>query len=279
MTAGVQRRPRGLPTKRELVELAADARVNRPPDALDLVHITSVGWGRRIVDAAKIEARRCDVFGRELVYAFMARPAYRFQDGDVKSDQISRFPFVFVISPEKLGDPFHIYPFDTGAAAAGRYGDAAQPTVYLDDYELEPRIASAMQHIAWAFGTNSGYFQGVLKAGLADTLPYWRSVGRGWIDIAGLAAIGADRPDARAAAIEVAYSSAVDLRQGHVRLAIFPQQLIEDERGNNAEFIAELEKLGLAIKTYDWRPNETPDLFMDEVTRIVRRHLEDTGQL
>ena len=279
MAAGVQRRPRGLPTKRELVELAADARVNRPPDALDLVHITSVGWGRRIVSAGQIEARRCQVFGRDLVYAFMARPAYRFSDGDVKSDQISRFPFVFLFSPEKLGDPFHVYPFDTGAAAAGRYGDAAQPTVYLDDYELDPRIEAGMQHIAWAFGTNSGYFDGVFKAGLADTLPYWRSVGRGWIDIGRLAAIGADRPDARAAAIEVAYRSAIDLRQGHVRLAIFPQQLIEDDRGDNVEFIAELEKLGLIVKTYDWRPNETPDSFMDEVTRIVRRHLEDTGQL
>lgn len=279
MTAGIQRRPRGLPTKRELVELAADARVNRPPDALDLVHITSVGWGRRIVSTAQIEARRCKVFDRDLVYAFMARPAYRFHDGDVKSDQISRFPLVFVISPENLGDPFHVYPFDTGAASVGRYGNAAQPTVYLDDYELDPRIAAAMQHIAWAFGTNSGYFDGVLKAGLADTLPYWRSVGRGWIDIARLAAIGADRPDARAAAIEIAYRSAIDLRQGHVRLAIFPQQLIEDERGNNAEFIAALDNLGLTFKIYDWRPNETPDSFMDEVTRIVRQHLEKTGQL
>ena len=279
MAAGVRRRPRGLPNKRELVELAADARVNRPPDALDLVHITSVGWGRRIVAAGKIELRRCNVFGRDLVYTFMARPAYRFHDGDVKSDQISRFPFVFVISPEKLGAPFHVYPFDTGAAAAGRYGDLAQPTVYLDDYELEPSIAAAMQHIAWAFGTNSSYFEGVLKAGLADTLPYWRSVGRGWIDIAGLAATGVDRPDARAIAIEVAYSSAIDLRQGHVRLAIFPQQLMEDERGDNAQFIAELQQLGLAVKTYDWRPNETPDSFMDEVTRIVQRHLEETDQL
>ena len=261
------------------MELAADARVNRASDALDLVHITSVGWGRRIVSAGKIETRRCSVFGRDLVYAFMARPAYRFRDGDVKSDQINRFPFVFVISPEKLRDPFHVYPFDTGAAADGRYGDAAQPTVYLDDYELEPRIETAMQHIAWAFGTNAGYFDGVLKAGLADTLPYWRSVGRGWIDIAGLAAIGADRPDARAAAVEVAYNGAIDLRQGHVRLAIFPQQLIEDERGVNAEFIAELDRLGFNFKTYDWRPNETPDSFMDEVTRIVRRHLEEASQL
>jgi hypothetical protein len=279
MTADIPRRRRGLPTDRELVDLAADARVNRPPDWLDLVHITSVGWGRRIVSAAKIEPRRCEVFSRDLVYAFMARPAYRFRDGDLKSDQISRFPFVFVISPGQLEVPFHVYPFDTGAAAAGLYGDTAQPTVFLEDYALDPSIAAAMQHIAWAFGSNAAYFEGILKPGLANSLPYWRSVGRGWIDIAGLAAIGADRPDARASAIEVAYKSSIDLRQGHIRLAIFPQQLIEDDRGNNAKFLAELEKLGLTIKTYDWRPNETPDSFMDDITRIVRCHLEETEQL
>ncbi len=279
MTAGIPRRPRGLPTKRELVVLAAGSKVNRPPDSLDLVHITSVGWGRRIISAALIETRHCAVFGREVVYTFLARPAYRFSDGDTKFDQMSRFPFVFVLSPELLGDPFHVYPFDTGAAAAGRYGDKADPTVFLDDYELEPSIAAAMQHIAWAFGTNGAYFDGTLKAGLADSLPFWRSVGRGWVDIAGLAAIGANRPDARAASIEVAYSRSVNLKQGHIRLVIFPQQLIEDDRGDNAEFIAELERLNVSVKTYDWRPNETPDSFMDEITRTVRRHLEETGQL
>lgn len=279
MRGGIPRKPRGVPSKRELVELAKAARHNASPEALDLVHITSVGWGRRIITAAKIETRYCTVFSRNLTYAFVARPAYRFQDGDTKQHQISRFPFVFVISPSTLPAPFHVYPFDTGACVAGIYGGVPDPTVYLEEYELTPTIEAALHHIAWAFGTKSAYFEGTLIAGLAETFPAWRSVGRGWIDIASLAATGHDRPDARASAIEVAYEQSIDLKQDHVRLAIFPQQLLEDVRGDNTEFLAEITKLGFATKTYDWRPNETPDSFMDEIASIVRIYLEGSGQL
>jgi hypothetical protein len=62
-------------------------------------------------------------------------------------------------------------------------------------------------------------------------------------------------------------------------LIILPQQLLEDPRGLNTSLIDVLEKHGLPTKCYDWRPNETPDSFMDAITVIVRRHLEDTGQL
>lgn len=279
MSGGIPRKPRGVPSKRELVELAKTARHNASPEALDLVHVTSVGWGRRIVAAAKIETRHCPVFDRKLVYAFVARPAYRFQDGNSKHHQMNRFPFVFVISPKALPAPYHVYPFDTGACVARIYGGAPDPTIYLEEYELTPTIEAGLHHIAWAFGTKAAYFEGTLIAGLAETFPAWRSVGRGWIDIASLAATGQDRPDARASSLEIAYEQSIDLKQGHVSLAIFPQQLLEDVRGDNTEFLKEITKLGLITKTYDWRPNETPDSFMDEINSIVRRHLEEGGQL
>lgn len=246
---------------------------------MDLVHITSVGWARRIISGGKIEVRRCEVFAKELVYAFFARPAYRFRDGDAKSHQISRFPFAFVFSPTNLPAPYHVYPFDTGAFAAGVYGGTSDPTIYLEDYELNPTVEAALLHVAWAFGNKTSYLEGRLAPGLADSLPDWRSVGRGWIDIASLAATGRDRPDERASAIELAYSEAIDLRQGHVKLAIFPQQLLEDPRGNNTDLRSQITTLGFSMKTYDWRPNEMPDYFMEEITRIVRKHLEDSRQL
>ena len=279
MSSGIPRRPRGLPLKRELVELAAESRSNALLEAPNLVHVTAVGWGRRIISNGRIETRRCPAFNRDLLYAFLARPSYRFRDGDTKSSQMSRFPFVFVISSEALPPPYHVYPFDTGACMAGVYGDVPDPTIYLEDYELTPTIDGALQHVAWAFGSKEAYFDGTLRPGLADSLPEWRSVGRSWIDIANLAATGRDKPDARASAIELAYSQSIDLKQGHVRLAIFPQQLLEDPRGDNTEFINAMTKLGILTKTYDWRANETPDSFMDEITRIVRQQLVESGQL
>jgi hypothetical protein len=117
---GIRRRRRGLAPKRELRDLAADAQPL--PEPLDLVHVTSVGAGREIVSLGQIEASHCEVFKRELVYMFLARPAYRLRNGNAKWDQINRFPCVFVIRPDKLGPPFHSYPFDTGAATSGCYG-------------------------------------------------------------------------------------------------------------------------------------------------------------
>jgi len=273
---GIRRKPYGLAQNPELRCLAADARPL--PTPLDLVHITSVGAGREIVSQGQIEARPCAVFKRDLVYMFLARPAYRFRNGAAKSDQINRFPCAFIIRPEKLGAAFHIYPFDTGAGVSGCYGDTVDTHVYLENYELEPNLPAAQRHIAWAFGGNRQYFAGDLIPGLAQGLHAWQSVGLGYLTIAGLAATGSNRPDKRASAIEVAYSKHLPLK-GHARLAIFPQQLIEDHREKNSAFIEELKKSDLSWKTYDWRPNETPDFFMDEIARIVRRSLEDAGQL
>jgi hypothetical protein len=273
---GIKRRPRGRPDKRELRQLAAGAK--SLPQPLDLVHVTSVGAGREIVNAGQIETRRCVVFQRDLVYMFVARPAYRLRNGDAKSDQINRFPCAFIVRPDKLGPPFHVYPFDTGAGASGCYGDTVDPYVYLEDYQLDPELTAASRHIVWAFGGNHQYFEGDLIPGLMQGLHNWQSVGRGWLTIAALASTGSNRPDKRASAIEVAYSTNLSLK-GHVRLAIFPQQLIEDDRGKNNDFIEDLAKHALPWETYDWRPNETPDFFMDELTRIIRRALQDAGQL
>ena len=182
------------------------------------------------------------------------------------------------IRPDKLGAPFHVYPFDTGAGVSGCYGDTVDPHVYLEDYELEPSLSAAQRHIAWAFGGNRQYFEGDLIPGLARRLHAWQSVGLGWLTIAGLAATGSNRPDKRASAMEVSYSKHLPLK-GHARLAIFPQQLVEDDRGRNSAFIDDLTKHDLPWQMYDWRPNEALDFFMDEVTRIVRRTLQDVGQL
>lgn len=272
---GIKRRSSTLPPRQELREITAAADL---PTMLDLVHVTAVGRGTDIVRARQIETKRCPVFNRDLVYTFVGRPAYRLRNGEIKSDQISRFPFVFVISPEKLGAPYHLYPFDTGAGVEGRYGDAADPYVPLEDYELAPELTAAQRHISWQFGNNAGYFDGDAKPGLIDKVPHFKMVVRACLKIAALAATATNRPDKRASAIEVAYDTHIPLKD-HVRLVILPKQYVEDLGHRNTAFIAELNALGLMWEPYDWRPNETPEAYMDEITRIVRRYLQNVGQL
>lgn len=274
--AGMKRRAHGRPNERELADLASG--ITDVPEQLDLVHVTAVGYGKDIVACGQIETRECDVFGRRLVYAFLARPAYRFHDGATKSDQISRFPMVFVISPGNLGTPFHAYPFDTGAACSGVFGDPANQTRPLEDYDLGPNLDAARRHVSWAFGSNRNYYDGALKPGLAGTLRAYQMAATGFLTVAGLAATGHNQPDKRASAIEIAYDKHVPLR-GNVRLVVLPQQFIEDGGERNIAFVRQLEALGLAWETYDWRPNEAPDFYLDEITRIVRDFLERSGQL
>jgi hypothetical protein len=272
---GIKRRSSRLPPKHELREIAAG--VDLPP-MLDLIHVTATGRGEEIIRAQQIETRRCSIFDHDLVYTFVGRPAYRMRNGQIKQDQISRFPFVFVISPEKLELPYHLYPFDTGAAVEGRYDEAADPYVPLEDYELAPELSAAQRHISWQFGNNASYFDGDPKPGLMGEMPHFKMVVRACLKIANLAATTSNRPDKRASAIEVAYDIHIRLKD-HVRLVILPQQYLEDLGHLNIAFISELNALGLKWETYDWRPNEMPDTYVDDITRIVRRHLQNVGQL
>lgn len=264
------RRP---PIKRELVEIAQEACPNVVIDPLPLIHITQVGWGRKIVDTGALTARSCKVFNKELVYTFLARPAYRFKRGEDKTEQLNLFPFAIVLSPEALPPPYQVYPFDTGAYVAGIYDEVLDSTIYLDDYELEPTIKSALQHVQWAFGTEDSYFDANIKSGLTDTLPHWRSVARRWIAIASLASKGKVGLDDRASAIEIAFNHSINLKQGHVKLLVFPQQLLEDPQGANTQFIASIKALGAKFDTYEWRPNESPDSYADQISFVVQKHM------
>jgi hypothetical protein len=271
----IKRRRGGAPNH-ELRTISSALSPPLPP--LDLVHVTAVGAARDIVLSGQIDMRTCNVFQKELVYFFVARPCYKLKQGDQKTEQINRFPFVFVVSPDKLGPPFHIYPFDTGAAIAGVFDDFADPYVFLEDYELDPTLNAATAHIQWAFEDFEAYFDGDLRIGLADTLKDWQTVGKGFIRIAGLATSQSNRPDKRASAVEVAYRCNVPLK-GNTTLAIIPKQYLESGSDSNKQFMDRLKALGVEWDTYDWQPNTPPNFYLDEITHKVRAHLKKGGQI
>ncbi|UYO38308.1 hypothetical protein KQX62_16405 [Rhodopseudomonas palustris] len=234
---------------------------------------------REIVQAEQVETRECAVFSnRKLVYFFLARPAYRLKDGDQKSDQINRFPSVLVIDPGRLGAPFHVYPFDTGAGVSGRYGDKADPFVYLEDYELDPSLQAAARHINWAFGSNRAYFDGDLRQGLESKIDPWKAVLKGFVTIAGLASSRHNDPDKRASAIEIAFDHHVTLK-GNSKLIIIPKQYMENGKNKNHEFLRRLRKLRIRWETYDWQPNLEPDFFFEEIHEIVRKNFQARRKL
>jgi hypothetical protein len=272
---GIKRRSGG-PANRQL-RLRANA--GAITDQLPLVHVTAVGIAREIVRSRKLEVRLCSVFNRKLLYFFAVRAAYRLKDGDSKSHQINRFPFVFILKPTAISAPFHVYPLDTGGAARGVFDEQADPYVFLEDYELPPTMVAAAGHIAWAFGTLDAYLDGDLRPDILNDVPTHETVTRGFIDIARLARSGSNQPDKRASAVEIAVSHDVDLKD-NVLLAIIPKQYLEVSGSSpNHDFIGALQADGIPWDVYDWQPNTMPNEFQDEIGKIARRFFKKQGLL
>jgi hypothetical protein len=269
----ISRRTSGDPTHPLQDKSLPDGRV----DFL-LVHIAPVGAAREVIRSGQIEARKCKVFGKALSYFFALRPAYRLKDGSEPSRQLDRFPFVFIVDPVGLGAPYHVYPFDTGGAMNGAFNDQVDDYVYLEDYRLRPNFEAVSGHIRWAFGTRAAYFDGELRNDLEATLAYHEAGPRSFLGIAALAAVGSNRPDQRASAIEIAFDRHVPLKRS-VKFAIMPRQFLEDQRGDNTAMIDGLKAAGVKWTYYEWEPNRTPDEFRLEITRLVREQLVATEQL
>ena len=240
-----------------------------------LVHVTSVGYGREIVQDGQLEARYCKFFKDNLVYFFVDKASYRHNDLDEKSDQINRFPFVLVqqFDPKKIA--FHAYPFDTGAAMNGLYEEKADPYVHLQDYEIGNTIEEISLHISWAFESRTDYFEGNLRSMVADTLNPWDSVEKSFLSIAQMATPQHNRPDKRASSVEVAFDYNFGIHKNDTHVVI-PKQLIEWGQNRNLRILAELKRRKITWSTYDWLPNRRPSDYYSDINQIIRdRYIAD----
>lgn len=271
----IRRRQQGVARR----DLAARSKASEPLAVRALIHVASVGTGREIIESGKLETRRCAIFkDTELVYFFALRPAYRLKDGSEKSDKLNYFPCVFVVSPDNLREPFHVYPFDTGGAIAGVFDNKADRTIPLDDYELDPTLDAAGRHIRWAFGDVESYLRGDIRSDLLNDVPRHDTVTWGFADIAELASSQRNDADYRASAVEIAYDRHISLKD-NVRLIVIPKQYIEDPKGENKAFLEKLIELNISWKTYDWQPNRAPDDFLHEISDIVTIFYRDNGMI
>ncbi|MDB5414274.1 MAG: hypothetical protein JWR10_2609 [Rubritepida sp.] len=266
----------GAPAELQLSNRAACGDI---PKLLPLIHVTAVGTAKEIIGSTKLETRTCSVFGKKLVYFFSVKPAYRLGDSDEKSHQINRFPFVFVVRPESIADPFHVYPFDTGGAFSGVFDDQADPHLFLEEYALKSHHSAVAGQIGWAFGSIESYFEGNIRHDILENVPRFDTVTRGYVDIAQMARTGNNQPDKRASAIEIASVHDIPLKD-NVTLAIIPKQYLEDDDGHgNVDFLDRLNKLNIPWTTYNWQPNTSPNAFQGEIADLVRLHLQEGGYL
>lgn len=250
-----------------------------PGPELPLVHVTAMGFGRDIILSGQLKATPCKVFGRELLYFFLGRPAYRLRGEDTSSRQLSRYPCVFVVDPSRV-DPTQVYPFDTGAAFAGHY-ENADPFLGIKDYVLDGTIEGARRQLAFGFDSVEDYFDGRLKPGLTTDTPEFHQATRSYELIANQANRGVNDPtsyDDRASAIEVATDRHLDLK-GAVELAVLPKQFLEGSDGSkNSELISKLQELEIQTDLYDWQSTRSPADFRAELNLKVLEHVKRRDQ-
>ncbi len=259
--------------------VAEKSRLHARLAPLMLMHVTTVGSAKEILRSGQIEMRACKVFdNKPLTYFFVLRPAYRLKHNDEKQEHITMFPFVFIVSPDSLGTPYHVYPLDTGGAHAGAFEAKADEYVPLEDYALSNSLDHAVGHMTWLFGSPEDYYSGDVKADVMGTLQHFESEARSCVAIAELASTGSNAPDDRASAIEVAYFRHVKLKD-HARCVVIPKQFLEENGVENTQFLKLLSDADVEIRTYDWQPNVPPEFFRGEIRHIVREYLVEHGML
>lgn len=237
---------------------------------LPLVHMTLAGHARDIIDAGRIQARRCRVFERDLVYFFFGKPAYRYKGDLEKEDLVYRFPAAFLLDPAKVGH-HHVYPFDTGAAKLGLYRDADQ-TLGIVDYELMPDQTSPQRMLQWAFHDVDAYMRSDVKGELTGGVPEFDQVTQSFERIARRARPGTNlegRYDGRAVSIEVATNQDVSLGDA-VDCVILPEAFLESKGKTNRVAIDSLNGLGVETLTYEWAPHRTPHSYKSEIEALIR---------
>lgn len=245
-------------------------RLASAPDApaMPLVHVTNSWAAKKIAKVRKFETKPCKVFGIDLVYFFVLRPAYLSKFGSHKTQFLDYAPVAFVLKPEAVPQPYHVYPFDTGAAAGGAFKDKAHAFVPLEAYALEESHQAAAKFVQWAFGGRTTYFDAQLQPGLDQEVRPDESVAQGYLAVARLGVELSRKHDTRSSTIEIASSNNVDVAD-NIRLLIVPDKLIEgtDPFCTTVEALA---KAGTAVKSYAWKPNTSPNQYQNDLMRLAR---------
>ena len=139
--------------------LGAPARL---PPPLPLAHSSIARWLASIVKGQALVPWACPVFNKKLVYLFYGGNYYR-PSPPHPTRNAAEMPVVFVFAPSILPAASTLYPFDTGAMHAGKFGAAGtalMPFKRRFAVRVRGRYQTATMLVAHLFGTNEAYLKG-----------------------------------------------------------------------------------------------------------------------
>ncbi len=127
---------------------------------MPLVHVCDCYRLRNILVSNAIIPTECPVFKEKLAYFFYGRPSYRIKDNGFSSNTTSLYPVCFILNSDYIKDIGRVFPFDTGAFAAGLYEKYVHSKATLDDYLFEPTYDFIRCYVEMFYSSNKNYFNG-----------------------------------------------------------------------------------------------------------------------
>jgi len=259
--------PLGNPTFREWVDQEPDP--GWP--ALPLTHVTRGTNAQLIARYGTIDPSPCRVLGKETVYCFYGRAAYRPSKANVIKFEYDS-PYCFIFDELLLGRADAIHAFDTGAHANRTYDHVLTEDMCLADFDLVGDLRRPNKLIARVFESQSAYFEGdrgAISDGIAQP---WENLARAYVQL--LKSPGRNEPDDRICSIEVAIHESVSL-EAHLRAVVVPSTVWKD--GARAPWLVDVEADGAQITPYPFVGGRPPEHYQAQIESSVRNLYRSWG--
>lgn len=269
VTDSTQMKPRRRPAVGRL-RLFIDG--NPPdPDLLPAIHITRAYSFDEMIEGDYLTPARCHVFKEDLVYFFYGRPAYRAKDG-VNARLEFEWPIVFLVDPKKVEPIRRLFPFDTGAFAAGLYKGFFDSRSELDDFSLTPTLETAQRLVAAFYNNSQEYLTGDSKKNV--DIPRRHFEAQGIHELARQPGFASSttgiRRDERSSAIEIQISHELCLLDSLLGV-IMPTPYMDDPDIRQALERWKPRKL----ETYPTLHNQGSEAWAGQIYVLVERMLRD----
>lgn len=240
--------------------------------ALPLTHGTTAHSLRDIMSSGEIKLKKCEFLGKDLLFTFYGRPAYKPNNSKETIHREIGLPVFFIISKDLLADVELAYPFDTGALKAGFYADHlgvqendADLQQVLSDYQFSPssdRVSSLVTHY---YASNENYLS---NAPLSN--PKFSGDEFEAKTYHGLIASMATQGDERASTFEIIFAQALQITDPKFLAIVLPDILAES--GKTADLIR---KTNMTILPYRTRRGLSWDHYISDIYNIVERYFDE----
>jgi hypothetical protein len=239
---------------------------------LGLTHVTTGYLMREVLDMGEIRAiEKCDVLKEPVVYAFYGRSAFRSSRGEEPTSLTFQLPAVFLLDPEAVPKPTHVFAFDSGAFMNGYMDEYLDSHMPLFDFLLEPNVTMAARIAEFFFGGSEGYMANVPSSGVTvpsaafEALSYHALIEKG--------GRGQNRLDDRVSTVELTFLEPLDIL-AVVRACVIPADLATDP-----DFGGRMKKMGIQVEPYAWMAGGRPSEYHMLIRHLVGGLYKNWGWL